>query len=207
MSQYNKWENGVFLTFDFPINDLKKYYSYKSPQNAYTVIRKYLVKNGFEALGDSDYRNYNIDKLQTLRLLNKFSKNNKWFPFCLDKLDIAPNLEKLDVSPQIKLLGDETFKNLKEKEYKQISKTEKNSNNTLSKKGKSHEDYLENLDLSEQLNLLIKLKEKIIKEKNINAEKRDKFNKLFEDMKREINKARDKKETYKELEEDNELEL
>lgn len=103
------WTNGVVLSFDFAVDNLKIYYSETAPQGAYKAIQSYLVKNGFEHLKDSDYRNENIDDLETVDLLYHFSIKNKWFPFCLKKLDISPNVIKLDVSADIRAFRDEEW--------------------------------------------------------------------------------------------------
>lgn len=103
------WTNGVVLSFDFVFDSLKVYYSETAPQGAYEVIKSYLVKNGFEHLKDSDYKNEKIDDLETVDLLYHFSMKNKWFPFCLKKLDISPNVIKLDVSTDIWAFRDEEW--------------------------------------------------------------------------------------------------
>ncbi len=219
MSQYNEWKNGVFLTFDLPINDLKTYYSNTSPQNAYTVIRKYLVANGFEALGDSDYRNFNINKLQTLKLFDEFSKKHKWFVFCLDKLDIAPNTKRLDVAPQFRLTGDKEFKKQKEEEYKKILEREKannkksvSNNKPVNKKDNLLDDYFEKMPYSEQLELLIRLQDKFFKDNNLDSKEFDDIRERFENLEqnKEIIKRNENLKTNEEnLEDeiDDELEI
>ena len=116
--KFNLWENGVVLSFDFVVDDLKTYYSETSPQGAYEVIKNYLLKNGFEHLKDSDYKNAHIDDLETADLLYHFSRENKWFPYCLKKMDISPNVIKLDVSRDIWAFRDEEWaeQHLKEKQ-------------------------------------------------------------------------------------------
>lgn len=106
---FDLWENGVVLSFDFVVDDLKVYYSEKSPQGAYAVIKDFLVKNGFEHLKDSDYKNERLDDLATADLLYHFSRENKWFPFCLKKMDISPNVIKLDISKDIQALRDDEW--------------------------------------------------------------------------------------------------
>lgn len=109
------WTNGVVLSFDFVVDDLKIYYSETAPQGAYEVIRSYLVKNGFEHLKDTDYKNESIDDLETANLLYHFSVKHKWFPFCLKKMDISPNVEKLDISTDIWAFRDEEWGKAKRK--------------------------------------------------------------------------------------------
>ena len=107
------WENGVVLSFDLDTNLLKLYYSSTSPQTAYTDIKKFLVNNKFEHKRDSDYVNPNINKIGTVELIRNFSKNNKWFPICVNKINISPNIQSLDISSDIIKLVDEEWKNKK----------------------------------------------------------------------------------------------
>lgn len=117
------YEKGVILSFDLTVNNLRKYYSYKSPQGAYEKISRYLIANGFEKLKDSDYRNANITLRQTVVLMNDFSENNKWFTLCLNKLNLSPNIPKIDISDDLKLLhNDNEWQRQKNLEYQQYSK-------------------------------------------------------------------------------------
>lgn len=124
------WENGVVLSFDFVIDDLITYYSETSPHGAYDVIRTYLLKNGFEHLKDSDYKNIHMDDLETADLLYHFSRENKWFPYCLKKMDISPNVERLDVSRDIWALRDEEWA----KEHLQKRKIEERKDNPIKRR-------------------------------------------------------------------------
>ena len=101
------WARGVVLSFDFVTKDLKDYYSKNSPQGAYEVLKRFLLKNGFEHLRDSDYKNKFMDKVDTVDLLYSFSRDHKWFPHCINKVNISPNITALDISNDIKALGDE----------------------------------------------------------------------------------------------------
>lgn len=124
MSQSNsEYKNGTILTFDLSINNLKKYYSKTSPKNAYRYIKNFLLKNGFEHLKDSDYLNKNIRDVETSLLMLDFGANNKWFPLCVEKLNISPNVERLDISDNIKNLVDEDW--LKEKDLENLKSYEK----------------------------------------------------------------------------------
>lgn len=112
MSQSNEkgqWKDGVILSFDFNVADLRTYYSEKYPQTAYKVIKDFLVRNGFEHLKDSDYKNQSLDDIGTTKLLYKFSEKNKWFPFCLRKMDISPNVIKLDISQDLSAVRDDEW--------------------------------------------------------------------------------------------------
>ncbi len=110
------WKFGVVLSFDLKTKKLKKYYSKKSPSGAYGKIKKYLLKNGFISLKDSDYLNESINQITAGDIIEEFCEDNKWFPLCVIKLNISPNVERLDTSNEIKLLIDEDFKLQKEKE-------------------------------------------------------------------------------------------
>lgn len=111
LSDHDKglWENGVILTFDFVVEDLKRYFSEKAPQGAYKVIKKYLLKQGFVHLKDTDYKNTEITKFDTVDILYRFSRENKWFPYCVRKLNISPNVITLDISEDIQALRDEEW--------------------------------------------------------------------------------------------------
>lgn len=108
------WERGIVLSFDLDTIKLKIYYSKTSPQGAYDVVKRFLKKNGFEHKKDSDYVNINIDKVTAAELMYFFAKENKWFPLCINKMNISPNVETLDISAQLKLLVDEKWKQQKD---------------------------------------------------------------------------------------------
>jgi len=116
------WARGVVLSFDFVTKDLKDYYSKNSPQGAYEVLKRFLLKNGFEYLRDSDYKNKFMDKVDTVDLLYSFSRDHKWFPHCINKVNISPNITALDISNDIKALGDEDWK--KEKDAENAGKSQ-----------------------------------------------------------------------------------
>lgn len=111
-------EMGVVISFDFVIENLKRYYSEKSPQGAYAVIAKEFENCGFEKLGDSDYRHNTMSEDNALKLIARFSEKEKWFPVSINKLIISPNVPNLDVSDTIKkLYTDIEWKNEKDKMY------------------------------------------------------------------------------------------
>lgn len=114
------WKNGVVLSFDLNTSNLKIYYSKNSPQNAYKLLKIFLKNNGFEHKKDSDYVNPLINRLKTVRLLTDFAKKNKWFPLCINKMNISPNVETLDISMQIESLIDKDWKN--KKDFENLSK-------------------------------------------------------------------------------------
>jgi len=110
----NLWMRGVVLSFDLDTAKLKSYFSKTSPQGAYDVIKRFLLNNGFEHKKDSDYVNVNIDKVATVDLLVDFADENKWFPLCINKMNISPNVETLDISIQIERLTDKEWKKQKD---------------------------------------------------------------------------------------------
>lgn len=107
--QNSIWDNGVVLSFDLVVSDLRQYYSKSSPQNAYTVIKQYLVNNGFTHIKDSDYYHTKLDVVDTQKLLIDFEKKHKWFPFCVGKVIISPNVKSLDVTQSIKKGQDKNW--------------------------------------------------------------------------------------------------
>lgn len=117
-SKDDLWKNGVVLSFDLDTKLLKKYYSKTSPQNAYRDVKKYLMENGFGHTKDTDYVNNTIKKVDAIILLKKFSKENKWFPICVNKINISPNIVSLDISLQINKLTDEKWKMQRDNELK-----------------------------------------------------------------------------------------
>lgn len=104
-----QWSNGVVLSFDFNVADLKTYFSEKYPQMAYKVIKDFLIKNGFEHLKDSDYKNQGLDDISATELLYDFADENKWFPFCVRKMDISPNVIQLDISHDLQAVRDDDW--------------------------------------------------------------------------------------------------
>ena len=117
-SKDDLWKNGVVLSFDLDTKLLKKYYSKTSPQNAYRDVKKYLMENGFGHTKDTDYVNNTIKKGDAIILLKKFSKENKWLPICVNKINISPNIVSLDISLQINKLTDEKWKMQRDNELK-----------------------------------------------------------------------------------------
>lgn len=109
------WANGVVLSFDLDTESLKKYFSKTSPQGAYDVIKRFLKGSGFEHRRDSDYVNSKLDKIDTSKLLYLFAKDNKWFPLCVNKMIISPNIITLDIVDDIKGMIDEDWKAQKDK--------------------------------------------------------------------------------------------
>ncbi|MDO4765950.1 MAG: hypothetical protein Q4A29_07810 [Eubacteriales bacterium] len=103
------WARGIVLSFDFVVEWLEEYYSETSPQGAYTVIKNYLLKHGFEHKKDTDYVHKEMDKIAAVRVLVQFSKEQKWFPFCIRKLNISPNVVSLDIAEEFRKLQDEKW--------------------------------------------------------------------------------------------------
>lgn|GEM_PF-708295 len=152
------WARGVVLSFDLVTQDLKDNYSNSSPQGAYDVIKRYLLKNGFEHLKDTDYKHDSINKLDTVDLLYKFSKENKWFPYCIKKVNISPNITTLDISDGIKAFQDEVWK--KDRDKDNVVAGEKKPNNN-------------GLSLSDYKSAINKMKQNKSEEKKSGSHKKD----------------------------------
>lgn len=114
----NLWEHGVVLSFDLDTASLKKYFSKTSPHGAYDVVKRFLKNNGFKHKKDSDYVNENIGKIAAVDLLVDFTDQNKWFPLCVNKMNISPNVAVLDISEELKQLADEDWQKQKDEENK-----------------------------------------------------------------------------------------
>lgn len=142
-------KKGVILTFDFVIKNLEKYYSYKSPKNAYREIGKFLIENGFEKTRDSDYVSDKYNRLNAIGILDEFSKNNKWFSLCISKVSVAPidsswelsDLFQKDIDMDFKLEKDRQYEELVDKESKNQSNTQLKS--SLLKRVKNKNDILD----------------------------------------------------------------
>ena len=109
MDNKTLWKNGVILSFDLDTNKLKEYYTGNTFNKAYRDIQRYLISEGFSHLKDSDYINENIQEFNAHKIIMEFSEENKWFPFCINKLNISPNIEKIDISDEIRKLQDKEW--------------------------------------------------------------------------------------------------
>ena len=142
-------KKGVILTFDFVIKNLEKYYSYKSPKNAYREIGKFLIENGFEKTRDSDYVSDKYNRLNAIGILDEFSKNNKWFSLCISKVSVAPIDSSWELSDLFQKDIDMDFKLEKDRQYEElVNKESKNQSNTqlkssLLKRVKNKNDILD----------------------------------------------------------------
>jgi|GEM_PF-2545311 vapD len=142
-------KKGVILTFDFVIKNLEKYYSYKSPKNAYREIGKFLIENGFEKTRDSDYVSDKYNRLNAIGILDEFSKNNKWFSLCISKVSVAPIDSSWELSDLFQKDIDMDFKLEKDRQYEElVNKESKNQSNTqlkssLLKRIKNKNDILD----------------------------------------------------------------
>lgn len=109
MDNKTLWKNGVILSFDLDTNKLKEYYTGNTFNKAYRDIQRHLISEGFSHLKDSDYVNENIQDFNAHKIIMEFSEENKWFPFCINKLNISPNIEKIDISDEIRKLQDKEW--------------------------------------------------------------------------------------------------
>lgn len=109
---------GVVVSFDFIIENLRRYYSETSPQGAYAAIERAFVRQGFQKLGDSDYKHDTINEAKALKIVADFAKKEKWFPVCINKVIVSPNVPSLDISDNIRsFYTDDKWKQQKDTEY------------------------------------------------------------------------------------------
>ena len=117
-------EEGSVVSFDLNTAKLKIYYSKTSPQGAYDVIKKYLIKNGFEHQKDSDYLHLDMDIVDAAEIISEFAATNKWFPLCVNKVNVVPNVKTRDLLPRISEYLDVDYQRQKEDELLQEEKVE-----------------------------------------------------------------------------------
>ena len=114
---YKKKEvNGSVVSFDLDTEKLKIYYSKNSPQGAYDIIKRHLIKNGFVHQKDSDYLHLDMDIEDTAKVILKFAQTNKWFPLCVNKVNVVPNVKTRDLLPRISEYLDIDYQKEKEDE-------------------------------------------------------------------------------------------
>ena len=118
----NSADEGSVVSFDLDTAKLKIYYSKTSPQGAYDVIKKYLIKNGFVHQKDSDYLHLDMSITKAARILLEFAENNKWFPFCVNKVNVVPNVKTRDLLPEISRYLDIDYQKEKEEEFQEERK-------------------------------------------------------------------------------------
>lgn len=112
------FRKGVVVSFDLIVANLKRYFSEKSPQGAYSVIAKELESYGFEKLKDSDYRHSTMSKREAAKIIADFSEREKWFPASISKVIISPNVPQLEITNELKgFYSDKDWINAKDKEY------------------------------------------------------------------------------------------
>ena len=80
------------------------------------MMKRYLLDLGFQHKKDTDYVHEEMDRITLVGIWIDFIEGNKWFPFCLNKLIISPNIMELDIAEELQQLGDEEFKKKKETE-------------------------------------------------------------------------------------------
>ncbi len=107
--QDSMWKYGSVLSFDLKKEKLRKYYSMTSPENAYSVVKKFLKEHDFEHLKDSDYVHHSLNKGEVTELLMEFSLDHKWFPLSKTKIIISPNVQRLDISSTIDSTTDKAW--------------------------------------------------------------------------------------------------
>ena len=131
------WPNGVVLSFDLDTKLLKKYYSINYT-GAYKIIKNFLLKNGFEHNQDSDYINPNMTRVDAVDTLVDLSYKYTWFPLCVKKVNLSPNVEVLEVSNEIRnfINNENTLSNLLKSAQNQAD-IENNIKQDIHKKAKN----------------------------------------------------------------------
>ncbi len=72
------------ITFDLDTKALEKYYPSKSWHNAYEVIKKHMIKNGFEWLQESVYITKKpVSQTRVSIVLKDLVKKNPWLNLCM----------------------------------------------------------------------------------------------------------------------------
>ncbi len=72
------------ITFDLDTKALQKYYPGESWNNAYEVIKKHMLKNGFRWLQGSVYVSENLMETAAVTLvLTLLVKKNPWLNLCM----------------------------------------------------------------------------------------------------------------------------
>lgn len=72
------------IAFDLDTKALEKYYPTKSWHNAYDVIKRHMVNNGFDWLQGSVYVSKEaISSVRVTRILRNLAKQNPWLNLCM----------------------------------------------------------------------------------------------------------------------------
>ena len=72
------------VTFDLDTKEQEKYYPSKSWHNAYEVIKKHMIKNGFEWLQESVYITKKpVSQTRVSIVLKDLVKKNPWLNLCM----------------------------------------------------------------------------------------------------------------------------
>lgn len=72
------------VSFDLDINALKKYYPNKNWRNAYLIIKRHMIKNGFIWLQGSVYISEKyISSIQVTYIIDDLVEKNFWLNYCM----------------------------------------------------------------------------------------------------------------------------
>lgn len=72
------------ISFDLDTNALKQYYPSQSWNNAYEIIKRYMIKQGFSWIQGSVYiSNRAITSTEVTGLLDKLVQQNPWLSQCM----------------------------------------------------------------------------------------------------------------------------
>lgn len=78
------------INFDLNINHLKDYYSKENHLNAYSDIRSYLLKKGFEHRQGSGYRSKEkLTDIEITAIVREMGKKFPWLHKCVGQFDVT----------------------------------------------------------------------------------------------------------------------
>lgn len=72
------------IAFDLDTKALEIYYPSESWNNAYEIIKRHMIKNGFDWIQGSVYTSREaMSSVRTTRILRKLIKQNPWLNLCM----------------------------------------------------------------------------------------------------------------------------
>lgn len=91
------------INFDLSIHQLEKYYSHKSPQDAYRDMKVFLEKENFSHRQYSGYRSHHkLSNFDVMNLIKRMKDDLDWIDKCARKMDITNITQQYDVIPFLK---------------------------------------------------------------------------------------------------------
>ena len=95
--------SGSYISFDFEIHKLKKYYSQTSYSKAYEDVRKFFVDKGYQHLKDTNYVSESILETQSVDYVFELVDKYKWVAVCVKKINVMPLMEQWDLKEAVEL--------------------------------------------------------------------------------------------------------